>query len=233
MSGYPGYQTSYGAPPPGAFPSSQGYYPYDSSQLFVSCVPGPMPLAWSDAALSYTNSPLTTACACAPVLRNRITTATPLRPSLAMAISPRLSPMVSTVGYVRLTLTPASQNPPPSHQAAPHRITSPTPWLTLLVFHSPHRSSSTATTRRPRASTADQVRAAPLRPRVLGPVLWDLLPLLTESSPRRRTAPEFELRPCSSPTTSHPTAFRYRRPHQLCVPVLAVQRPPEGPARRH
>lgn len=38
MSGYPGYQTSYGgAPPPGAFPSSQGYYPYDSSRLSLAC----------------------------------------------------------------------------------------------------------------------------------------------------------------------------------------------------
>lgn len=58
-------------------------------------------------------------------------------------------------------------------------------------------------------------------------------PLLTECLTRRRTAPELELRPCSSPATSHPTALRHRRPHQLCIPVLAVQRPPEGPARRH
>ena len=40
MSGYPGYQTSYGgAPPPGAFPSSQGYYPYDSRLPLL----GPLP----------------------------------------------------------------------------------------------------------------------------------------------------------------------------------------------
>lgn len=43
MSGYPGYQTSYGgAPPPGAFPSSQGYYP-PPQQNYNGYAPPPQP----------------------------------------------------------------------------------------------------------------------------------------------------------------------------------------------
>ena len=60
-------------------------------------------------------------------------------------------------GGVRTTyLTPAPRTHPrltKPHDIVSHRI----PWLTVLVFHSPPRRSSMATTRRPRASTADQV----------------------------------------------------------------------------
>lgn len=43
MSGYPGYQASYGgAPPPGAFPPSQGYYP-PQQQNYNGYAPPPQP----------------------------------------------------------------------------------------------------------------------------------------------------------------------------------------------